>query len=512
MRLGYLSICLGGACVAMARGPVAPYESSEKVVAVSSADRQVVSAWKADGCVLPYAASDTVYVRRVYLSLGGRLPTVEEAQSFAEDKASDKYGKLVDRLLESESFFDYWTMKWCDALRVKSEFPINLWPNAVYGYQRRIRSFLEKNEPYNAFVRALLTTSGSNFRAMEVNFYRAMAERTPAAIAQAVGQTFMGICVDKLSPQAQTNMAAFFEGVTYSPTLEWKEEIVYWKPIETKRTLILPNARKKVADETTDGRVLFADYLTSDACDAFSKAAVNRVWYWMYGEGLYANPDDVNSMCLNQKLVDELAKNFVASSYDLKRLCREVALSILMRASSVGGNDSESKRAYAMYPVRRMDAEVLEDAIRDISGTSFDYSSVIPEPFTYIPSQNRTVTLADGSINSQFLILFGRPARDTGLLTERNNTISAKQMLFLYNSGDLYKRIASVGRHKASKNAKTDQQVEQAYWLFYSRPLMDAEKRRLQENISKTSSEGRWRAYQDIGWQLMNSKEFLYIH
>ena len=79
-------------------------------------------------------------------------------------------------------------MKWCDALRVKSEFPINLWPNAVYGYQRRIRTFLKKNEPYDAFVRALLTTSGSNFRAMEVNFYRAMAERSPDGIAQAVGR------------------------------------------------------------------------------------------------------------------------------------------------------------------------------------------------------------------------------------------------------------------------------------------------------------------------------------
>jgi hypothetical protein len=512
MRFILHTAFLGLACAVMARDPVIPYEGSNKVVAVSRADIALSSAWKAKGLLPPYVASDNVFVRRVYLCLGGRLPTVDEAKSFVDDPTPKKYGKLIDSLLESESFLDYWTMKWCDALRVKSEFPINLWPNAVYGYQRRIRTFLKKNEPYDAFARALLTTSGSNFRAMEVNFYRAMAERTPDGIAQAVGQTFMGIRVDKLTPQAQTNMAAFFNGVIYSSTQEWKEEIVYWKPIEAKRSLVLPNHKKKSADETTDARMLFADYLTSDSCDLFAKAAVNRVWYWMYGEGLYTDPDDLNSTCINEKLVQELAEGFVDSKYDFKALCRVVASSVLMRASSVGGNDAESKQAFAVFPVRRMDAEVLQDAIRDISNTSFDYSSVIPEPFTYIPENNRTVTLADGSINSQFLILFGRPARDTGFLTERNNEITSKQMLFLYNSGDLYRRVSSIVKLSAMKKLKTEHQIEHAYWMFYSRPLMGAEKKQIQEATLKADAKNRYRIYQDVGWQLLNSKEFIYIH
>nr|MCU0876066.1 DUF1549 domain-containing protein [Pirellulaceae bacterium] len=78
--------------------------------------------------------SDGVFVRRAYLDVIGTLPTAEEAAQFWEDPDPDKRRKLIDRLLEREEFADYWAMKWCDLLRVKSEFPIKLWPNAVQAY------------------------------------------------------------------------------------------------------------------------------------------------------------------------------------------------------------------------------------------------------------------------------------------------------------------------------------------------------------------------------------------
>ena len=83
-------------------------------------------------------------------------------------------------------------MKWCDLLRVKSEFPINLWPNAVQAYHRWIREALRANMPYDRFARELLTSSGSNFRVPPVNFYRAVQGRARNPIAAAVALTFMG--------------------------------------------------------------------------------------------------------------------------------------------------------------------------------------------------------------------------------------------------------------------------------------------------------------------------------
>ena len=65
-------------------------------------------------------------------------------------------------------------MKWSELLRVKSEFPINLWPNAVQAYYRWIHTAIRDNMPYDRFARQLLISNGSNFRVPEVNFYRAV--------------------------------------------------------------------------------------------------------------------------------------------------------------------------------------------------------------------------------------------------------------------------------------------------------------------------------------------------
>ena len=124
--------------------------------------------------------SDAVFVRRVYLDVIGTLPTAQEASAFLSDQDPNKRRALIDRLLEREEFADYWAMKWGDLLRVKSEFPINLWPNAVQAYHRWIRTCLKENMPYDRFVREMLTASGSNFRVPQVNFYRAVQSKEPA--------------------------------------------------------------------------------------------------------------------------------------------------------------------------------------------------------------------------------------------------------------------------------------------------------------------------------------------
>src|SRR6185295_6185124 len=99
--------------------------------------------------------------------------------------------------------------KWGDVLRVKAEFPINLWPNAAQAYHRWVRASIRENKPYDRFARELLTASGSNFREPAVNFYRAVQGREPEALARAVALTFMGERAEKWDPDRLAGMAVF---------------------------------------------------------------------------------------------------------------------------------------------------------------------------------------------------------------------------------------------------------------------------------------------------------------
>ena len=205
-------------------------------------------------------SSDAVFLRRAYLDLTGTLPTVEEARKFLADPNRPQ---LIDNLLQREEFADYWANKWSDALRIKAEFPINLWPNAAQAYHHWLRSAISENKPYDHFARTLLTESGSNFRDPPVNFYRAMQNRDPQGIAQTVALTFMG--VEKLPTDRLAGMASFFSRIGFKETQEWKEEIVLFdrsKPLRTHRPPS-PTARPSKLAPNADPREVFAGWLIS---------------------------------------------------------------------------------------------------------------------------------------------------------------------------------------------------------------------------------------------------------
>ena len=179
--------------------------------------------WKKLGIQPSELCTDHEFVRRAYLDVIGTLPTAQEARAFILDKSPKKRGNLIDNLLEHKEFADYWAMKWSDLLRVKAEFPINLWPNAVQSYHHWIRRSIKRNLPYDKFVRELLVSSGSNFRVPQVNFYRAMQSKEPKVIAQTVALTFMGVRAENWKKERLSGMAGFFSQVGFKTTAEWKD-------------------------------------------------------------------------------------------------------------------------------------------------------------------------------------------------------------------------------------------------------------------------------------------------
>jgi hypothetical protein len=464
--------------------------------------------------------SDAVFIRRVHLDLIGTLPSALEARDFIFDRNPGKRRALIDRLLVRDEFADYWAMKWSDLLRVKAEFPINLWPNAVQAYHRWIRTAIKENWPYDRFVREMLTASGSNFRDPPINFYRALQSKEPTVIAQTVALSFMGTRAEKWSSNQLAGMAGFFSQLGYKSTAEWKEEIIFYDPsLATNglwKTGAFPGGAPARLTQDRDPREVFVDWLLDPKNPWFTRNIANRLWSWLLGRGIIHEPDDIrpDNPPSNPELLAYLEKELVAAHYDLKQIYRLILNSKTYQLSSLPRSDDPQAAAnFAYYPMRRLEAEVLIDALCQITGTTEKYSSPIPEPFTYIPEDQRSIALADGSTTSSFLELFGRPPRDTGLESERNNRPTAAQRLHLLNSSHILRKIeqSRMLQYQLTSN-KTPAEIAAGIYLgILSRFPTEDELRALAAHGRSSGIRGREAAV-DLAWALMNSAEFLYRH
>lgn len=495
-----------------------PYEKAPAAPSKNIIDRLVRNDLKTHGIEPANPCSDDVFLRRVYLDLIGQLPTPGEQHAFTRNKRPDKRATVIDQLMDRKEFVDYWTMKWCDLLRVKAEFPINLWPNGVQVYYRWIHDAVRVNMPYDQFATELLTSSGSNFRTPQVNFYRAVQGRKPEDLAGVVALTFMGSRFDKWPETKRREMAVFFNRVAYKRTSEWKEEVVYLNPAPVKTVRAkLPDGTDTTLDAQSDPRRAFADWLVTGKNTDFTATMANRMWYWLMGQGIVHEPDDrrADNPPSNPALLKALQKELVSSKFDLRHLMKLILNSQTYQQSSIPRSKSPKATAhFAHYVIRPMEAEVLVDVLTWVFGRGEKYLSQIPEPFTFIPMSHRAVTLADGSITSQFLEMFGRPSRDTGLASERGQAPSAAQRLFLLNSQEIQRGLRSSwrlkGLIKAGKKNKMDP-ITVIYRTFLCRPPT-AKERAIAQDYAKTHKFPKKEVAIDLAWALLNSKEFLYKH
>lgn len=497
---------------------VRPYETVSPVAATSRIDVLVQGVLKEHGLEPANLCSDEVFVRRVYLDVIGTLPAPAEVRKFLEDRRTDKRAALIEALLARDEFADYWAMKWCDLLRVKAEFPINLWPNAVQAYHRWIRDAIRENKPYDQFVRELLTSSGSNFRVPPVNFYRAVQNRSPAGIAEAVALTFMGDRMKSWPEANRAGIAVFFSRIAYKTTAEWKEEIVCLDPAPADvLQTVFPDGTAARITPDQDPRDVFARWLITPENPWLARNIVNRLWAWLLGRGIIHEPDDIrpDNPPVNPKLLMYLERELIKAHYDLRHIYRLILNSRTYQQSSIPrGDDPSAEKLFACYPVRRLEAEVLIDALCRVFGTGEGYSSAIPEPFSFIPQQQRTIALADGSVTSQFLEMFGRPARDTGLESERNNQPTDAQRLHLLNSSQVQRGIEGSWRLQSllkSARGDRDELVRTIYLNILSREPTP-EELTTAEKYAQTAGLSPKQAAEDLVWALINTKEFLYRH
>ena len=446
--------------------------------------------------------SDEVFLRRVYLTVTGALPTPQQAVEFIEDQSSNKREVLIDKLLQSELGLKYMQMRWGDILRIKSEFPSNLWPNGVQAYNRWIYEQLMNNVPYDKMVRGLLLSTGSNFRSPAANFYRGFQTRNSKNIYDNINLLFLG------NRECYDNGNICFSQIKYKSTKEWKEEIIY---LDIHKRA--PYNQIELGDDTTfylrqdsDWREPYVLWLTSPKNRRFAEVMVNRMWFWVFGKGIVHEPDDWrdDNPPSDPELLKELTDYFLAHNFDMRAMMKRILLSDKFNSKAAPEGD---------YTPQRLPAEVIVDAMASVTNIWSTYTSRVPEPFTFYPPRTRSTHLGDATVSSSELELFGKVSRDVSLESQRNNAITSRQLLYLMNSSALENRIRKSPTLQKIyiQSANIEQLADNITLLTLSRRATAAEVEMYRQYMEQNQLPMMEVAV-DIMWMQINSNEFLYNH
>ncbi len=465
---------------------------------------------------------DATYLRRVTLDLIGKLPTAEEARAFASDSQSDKRSRWVESLLQRPEFADYWALKWSDWLRVDR---LALGHKGAYSYYKWVRDSFASNKPLDQFARELVEADGLLAEHPAGHFYK--VAKDPGDAAAMLSQALLGVRIDcakchhhpfdRWSQDDYYGMQAFFTPLAFKATprgemlLASKNDATNHP--RTGKTIFAHPLATPMPDKNPDGdrRRVLADWMTSPGNPYFARNVANRTWAHLTGRGLVEPVDDVRSTNppTNPELLDTLARELVDGRFDFHRLIRFIVASRTYQASTeVNVSNASDEQNYSRALLRRLDAEVLLDAICDTTG--------IPEKFDGVPAGVRAVQLWDSQATNYFLTTTGRPTRTTVCECERVSTPNVAQILHTLNSENLESKLShEAGRlaRLTAQFAKDDRQlVEELYLTFLARLPKPDEAEACLKHLSSVEPSQRRKATEDLAWSLMNSLEFAFNH
>ncbi len=473
---------------------------------------------------------DSTFIRRAYLDATGILPTAEEVEDFLADKSPDKRQKLIDHLLTRDEYVDYWAYKWSDLLLVSSR---KLRPNAMWSFYYWIRDSVKNDKPWDQFAREIFTSSGNTRQNGALNYY--VIHKDPIDIAENATQAFLGqhlTCarchnhpLEKWTQKQYYEFANLFSRVGEKNGDEPGDIVIFAK---ASGNINHPRLLKPLAptpldgtpiplDSPVDRRLPFAKWLTSKDNVYFQRAIVNRVWGNFMGRGIVDPVDDVRATnpASNQELLDALCKDFADHGFDVKRLVRAIMNSAAYQLSSeANATNQNDNKYYSKYIVKRLPAEVLLDAMSQVTG--------VPTQFSGYPSGERALQLPDTQVKSEFLASFGRPPRIVCDAAERSSAPSVAQALHVINGDTLNRKLMAPDAYPAlaiklglSDSKTLDHLFLSAYGRYPTeseKPPMLAALRKAREapGSADVQRETRRQALEDMMWATLTSKEFLF--
>ncbi len=486
-------------------------------------DKVVFKKLKSLGLPASAISTDATFLRRVTVDIAGRLPTLEETTAFLEDTSPNKREALVQRLLNSTAYAEYFANKWSAILRNKRRADVD--KGATFGFHDWIRHSFHNNKPYDQFVREIITASGDARSNPPVAWYREVKDQ--AAQVEDTAQLFLGLRIqcarchhhpfEKWSQQDYYGFAAFYAQVGRKKGYTAGEARIHHrrgvaaarnpKTGETVKPTGL-GGEELTIPALEDPRHELVDWMAAKDNPFFAYALVNRYWKHFFGRGLVDPEDDmrVTNPASNPELLDALAQDFIASGFDLKHLISTICNSTTYQLSSLPNEWNQSdKQNFSRYYPKRLNAEVLLDSIDQVTGTQTRFNGA--------PTGMKAVQLPDNGFNSYFLTVFGRPESSSACECERSGEANLAQSLHLLNSSEIQGKLTSGRAAKLANDKKREhaEKINELYLLAFSRKPTQQETDIAMAHIEKNEKNVKF-AYEDIVWALINTKEFLFNH
>lgn len=463
---------------------------------------------------------DETFIRRVYLDIIGVTPTAQETLAFLDSKDAGKRAKVIDELLERKEFTELWVNKWAELLQIRSSQQVSY--KSMFLYYNWLTDRISKNVPMDKMVQELLGANGGTFKNPPTNFYQQTTDQL--VLTENVAQVFMGMRIqcaqchnhpfDRWTQDDYYGFVAFFSQIGRKGTDDYRETVVFNSgggetrhPVGNR--VMPPKFLGGIAPETAgkDRRVLLAEWLASPQNPFFATSFVNRVWAHFFGLGIVDPVDDfrVSNPASNPELLDDLAKRFTDSNYDLRKIVRDICNSkTYQRSTQRNESNQTDEKNFAHANLRRIQAESLLDTISTVTDTK--------DKFNGLPIGSRAVQIADGGYSTYFLTTFGRATRETPCSCEVKMEPTLSQALHLLNGDTVNNKIKAGGviAKLVKEKPKPEDQITDLYLRCFSRRPTKEELEKVQKAIAIEPDPTK--AMEDLFWALLNSREFLFNH
>jgi hypothetical protein len=481
-------------------------------------------------------ATDSEFLRRVCLDLTGTLPPPQRVRDFLASTDPRQRERVIDALIASPEFVDYWTFRFADLFRV-SIFGNGLSPKWMAEYWEWIRANIESNRPYDEVARERIAAEG--YKPPSRHFMPYNQTGTPADTMAEEVRVFMGRRLDcaqchnhpyeNWSQDQFWGMAAFFSRVfrmgqvvvdhPVNMDLGTKDvggsmDLLHPRTKVVVTPALLDNSPVKIAPEGNPRKEL-ARWMTSHPY--FAEAAVNRIWGYFFARGIVDSVDDFRSTNppTHPELLAALATDFREHGYNLRRLMKTIVSSRTYQLShQPNATNREDVTNYSHSLSRGLDAEVLLDAVADVTGIPETFSTAITDGATVgqAPAGTRAIQLRDpDTFFSRFLELYGRSNR--GAIPERNNKANLSQAMHVLAGATYVDRLSQKNGRLAKllQSGATDEQIFSEFYLSaLTRPPAVEEVQEFKTILAQRGD--REAGLREFVWALISSREFAENH